>query len=87
MAWKFWLIEDKTVPLIIYVKNGFYTEDPDPLICMSNMFFKANRDLPYQEAFLNRKNELVPGTELHPTKGLPAFLRTTKSFLSKDLNS
>ena len=58
------VIEDKTVPLItveICVKNGSYTEDPDYnglSHLYEHMFFKANKDLPSQEAFLNRVNEL-----------------------------
>ena len=58
------VIEDKTVPLItveICVKNGSYTEDPEYnglSHLYEHMFFKANKDLPSQEAFLNRKNEL-----------------------------
>lgn len=58
------VIEDKTVPLItieIAVKNGSYTEDPEYnglSHLYEHMFFKANKDLPSQEAFLNRVNEL-----------------------------
>lgn len=58
------VIEDKTVPLItieICVKNGSYTEDPEYnglSHLYEHMFFKANKDLPSQDAFLNRKNEL-----------------------------
>ena len=58
------IIEDKTVPLAtieIVVKNGSYTEDSafNGLSHMyEHMFFKANRDLPSQEAFLKRINEL-----------------------------
>ncbi len=58
------VIEDKTVPLItieICVKNGSYTEDPDYSglsHLYEHMFFKANKDLPSQEAFMNRVNEL-----------------------------
>lgn len=58
------VIEDKTVPLItieICVKNGSYTEEPEYnglSHLYEHMFFKANKDLPSQEAFLNRKNEL-----------------------------
>jgi zinc protease len=58
------VIEDKTVPLItveICVKNGSYTEDPEYnglSHLYEHMFFKANKDLPSQEEFLNRKNEL-----------------------------
>jgi zinc protease len=58
------VIEDKTVPLItieICVKNGSYTEDPEYnglSHLYEHMFFKANKDLPSQEAFLARKNEL-----------------------------
>jgi zinc protease len=58
------VIEDKTVPLItveICVKNGSFTEDPEYnglSHLYEHMFFKANKDLPSQEAFLERKNEL-----------------------------
>jgi len=58
------VIEDKTVPLItveICVRNGSYTETPDYnglSHLYEHMFFKANKDLPSQEAFLNRVNEL-----------------------------
>ena len=58
------VIEDKTVPLItveICVKNGSYTEDPEYnglSHLYEHMFFKANKDLPSQEQFLERKNEL-----------------------------
>jgi zinc protease len=58
------VIEDKTVPLItieVCVKNGSFTEDPDYnglSHLYEHMFFKANKDLPSQEAFLNRVNEL-----------------------------
>ncbi len=58
------VIEDKTVPLAtieIVVRNGSYTEDSvfNGLSHMyEHMFFKANKDLPSQEAFLKRINEL-----------------------------
>ncbi len=58
------VIEDRTVPLItveLCVKNGSYTEDPEYnglSHLYEHMFFKANKDLPSQEAFLNRTNEL-----------------------------
>ncbi len=58
------VIEDHTVPLAtieIVVKNGAYTEDSafNGLSHMyEHMFFKANRDLPSQEAFLKRVQEL-----------------------------
>lgn len=58
------VIEDKTVPLItveICVKNGSYTESPEYnglSHLYEHMFFKANKDIPNQEAFLNRTNEL-----------------------------
>jgi zinc protease len=58
------VIEDKTVPLItveITVKNGSYTESPEYnglSHLYEHMFFKANKDIPDQEAFLNRTNEL-----------------------------
>ncbi|HYG40892.1 MAG TPA: pitrilysin family protein [Cytophagales bacterium] len=58
------VIEDKTVPLAtveICVKNGSYTESPEfngLSHLYEHMFFKANKDLPSQEAFLNRVKEL-----------------------------
>lgn len=58
------VIEDNTVPLAtieIVVKNGSYTEDSafNGLSHMyEHMFFKANKDIPSQEAFLKRVNEL-----------------------------
>src|SRR6478609_3309284 len=58
------VIEDKTVPLItveINVKNGSYTEAPEYnglSHLYEHMFFKANKDIPNQEAFLDRTNEL-----------------------------
>src|SRR6187431_3764304 len=58
------VIEDKTVPLItveINVKNGSYTESPEYnglSHLYEHMFFKANKDIPNQEAFLDRVNEL-----------------------------
>ncbi len=58
------VIEDKTVPLAtieIVVKNGSYTEDSmyNGLSHLyEHMFFKANRDIPSQEAFMKRVQEL-----------------------------
>lgn len=58
------VIEDNTVPLAtieIVVKNGAYTEDSafNGLSHLyEHMFFKANKDIPSQEAFLQRINEL-----------------------------
>jgi zinc protease len=58
------VIEDRTVPLItveICVKNGSYTESPEYnglSHLYEHMFFKANKDIPNQEAFLDRTNEL-----------------------------
>ncbi len=57
-------IEDNTVPLAtieITVHNGAYTEPPefDGLSHLyEHMFFKANKDIPSQEAYLARVNEL-----------------------------
>lgn len=57
-------IEDNTVPLAtieITVRNGGYTESPefDGLSHLyEHMFFKANKDIPSQEAYLERVNEL-----------------------------
>ena len=57
-------IEDNTVPLAtieITVRNGGYTEAPefDGLSHLyEHMFFKANKDIPSQEAYLERVNEL-----------------------------
>jgi zinc protease len=58
------VIEDNTVPLAtieICVKNGSYTETPDYnglSHLYEHMFFKANKDYPSQEKFLERVNEL-----------------------------
>ena len=58
------VIEDKSVPLAtieIVVKNGAYTESDeyDGLSHLyEHMFFKANKQLPSQEKFMERVNEL-----------------------------
>ena len=58
------VVEDKSVPLAtieINVRNGAYTE-PAEFSGLSHfyehMFFKANKDLPSQEQYLKRANEL-----------------------------
>jgi zinc protease len=58
------VIEDPSVPLVtieIAVHNGAYTESPefDGLSHLyEHMFFKANKNIPSQEKFLERVNEL-----------------------------
>ena len=58
------VIEDNSVPLAtveIVVRNGAYTEDSafNGLSHLyEHMFFKANKDIPSQEEFLKRVNEL-----------------------------
>jgi zinc protease len=58
------VIEDHIVPLVtieIVVRNGAYTESPeyDGLSHLyEHMFFKANKDYPSQEKFMERVNEL-----------------------------
>lgn len=58
------VIEDRTVPLAtieICVRNGSYTESPEfngLSHLYEHMFFKANKDYPSQEKFLDRMNEL-----------------------------
>ena len=58
------VVEDKTVPLAtieLAVKNGSYTETPEfngLSHLYEHMFFKANKDYPSQEDFLNRVSEL-----------------------------
>jgi zinc protease len=58
------VIEDNTVPLAtieIAAKNGSYTESPEYnglSHLYEHMFFKANKDYPSQEAFLDRVKEL-----------------------------
>ena len=58
------VIEDQTVPLAtveICVRNGSYTETPEfngLSHLYEHMFFKANKDYPSQEKFLDRVNEL-----------------------------
>jgi zinc protease len=86
------VIEDKTVPLItieICVKNGSYTEEPDYnglSHLYEHMFFKANKDLPSQEAFLNRINEL--GIQFNGTTSeerVNYFFTLNKKFLNEGL--
>jgi zinc protease len=61
---EFLVIEDPSVPLVtieIAVHNGAYTESPefDGLSHLyEHMFFKANKNIPSQEQFLERVNEL-----------------------------
>ncbi len=58
------VIEDHSVPLVtieIAVKNGSYTEPPEYnglSHLYEHMFFKANKDYPSQEAFMDRVKEL-----------------------------
>jgi zinc protease len=58
------VLEDNSVPLAtieIAVKNGSYTESPQYnglSHLYEHMFFKANKDYPSQEDFLNRVSEL-----------------------------
>ena len=87
------VIEDKTVPLItieICVKNGSYTEDPDYnglSHLYEHMFFKANKDLPSQEAFLDRVNEL--GISFNGTTSkerVNYYFTLNKKFLAEGLS-
>jgi zinc protease len=86
------VIEDKTVPLItieIDVKNGSYTESPEYnglSHLYEHMFFKANRDIPNQEAFLDRVNEL--GIQFNGSTGdevVNYFFTMNKKFLVEGL--
>ncbi len=58
------VIEDRSVPLATIewvVKNGAFVQTPDLeglAHLYEHMFFKANRDYPSQEAYLERVNEL-----------------------------
>lgn len=58
------VVEDKSVPIAtieINVKNGAYTESPEYSGLShfyEHMFFKANKDIPSQELYLKRANEL-----------------------------
>src|SRR3569833_1411529 len=58
------VIENNKVPLVtveIAVKNGAYTEGPEfsgLSHLFEHMFYKANKDYPYQEAFLIRTQQL-----------------------------
>lgn len=58
------VVEDKSVPIAtieINVKNGAYTESPEfsgLSHFYEHMFFKANKDIPSQEAYINRTKEL-----------------------------
>ena len=58
------IVQDQTVPLVtieLAVRNGAYTESAefDGLSHLyEHMFFKANKDIPSQEEFIKRANEL-----------------------------
>lgn len=58
------VIEDRSVPLAtieINVKNGAYTESAEYSGLShfyEHMFFKANKDIPSQEEYINKTNEL-----------------------------
>jgi zinc protease len=87
------VIEDRTVPLItveICVKNGSYTEPPEYnglSHLYEHMFFKANKDIPNQEAFLNRTNEL--GMQWNGTTSeerVNYFFTLNKKFLNEGLS-
>lgn len=87
------VIEDKTVPLItieICVKNGSYTEDPQYnglSHLYEHMFFKANKDLPSQEAFLNRVNELgITFNGTTSNERVNYFFTLNKKFLAEGLS-
>lgn len=87
------VIEEKTVPLItieVCVKNGSYTEDPEYnglSHLYEHMFFKANKDLPSQEAFLSRIKEL--GIRFNGTTSnerVNYFFTLNKKFLTEGLS-
>jgi zinc protease len=87
------VIEDHTVPLItieICVKNGSYTEDPEYnglSHLYEHMFFKANKDLPSQEAFLNRVNELgISFNGTTSTERVNYYFTLNKKFLGEGLS-
>src|SRR5215213_9555868 len=58
------VIENHSVPIVtveLNVKNGAYTEGPEYSglsHLYEHMFFKANRTIPSQEAYLRRLNQL-----------------------------
>jgi zinc protease len=67
------VVEDNSVPLVsveIAVKNGSYTESPEYnglSHLYEHMFFKANKDIPSQEKYLERIAEL--GISFNGTTG------------------
>jgi zinc protease len=67
------VLEDPTVPLVtveIAVKNGSFTESPEYnglSHLYEHMFFKANKDIPSQEKYLERVQEL--GISFNGTTG------------------
>lgn len=86
------VIEDKTVPLVtieVCVRNGSYTEDPEYnglSHLYEHMFFKANKDLPSQEAFLNRVNELgITFNGTTSNERVNYFFTLNKKFLQEGL--
>ncbi len=87
------VIEDKTVPLVtieVCVKNGSFTEDPEYnglSHLYEHMFFKANKDLPSQEAFLNRVNELgITFNGTTSNERVNYYFTLNKKFLSEGLS-
>jgi len=87
------VIEDRTVPLItieVCVKNGSFTEDPEYnglSHLYEHMFFKANKDLPSQEAFLNRVNELgITFNGTTSNERVNYYFTLNKNFLSEGLS-
>ncbi|HMC85473.1 MAG TPA: insulinase family protein [Chitinophagaceae bacterium] len=58
------MLEDNSLPLVtveIAVRNGSFTESPDYnglSHLYEHMFFKANKDIPSQEKYLDRMHEL-----------------------------
>jgi zinc protease len=87
------VIEDKTVPLVtieICLKNGSYTEDEEYnglSHLYEHMFFKANKDIPSQEEFLNRVNEL--GMQWNGSTGnerVNYYFTLNKKFLNEGLS-
>ncbi|HTF20640.1 MAG TPA: pitrilysin family protein [Chryseolinea sp.] len=86
------VIEEKTVPLItieVCVKNGSYTEAPDYnglSHLYEHMFFKANKDLSSQEAFLARVNELgIRFNGSTSNERVNYYFTLNKKFLSEGL--
>src|SRR5690554_5183876 len=87
------VVEDQSVPLVtieIAVHNGAFTETPDfdgLSHLYEHMFFKANKDIPSQEQFMERVNELgISFNGTTTTERVNYFITLSNSKLQEGLD-